>query len=106
MPQSDSGTRRVEESPVAVFRDEEFVDQTIRLDGRSFERCRFTRCIMQFGGTEQVSLQSNEFRDCHWVFVGPAALTLEFLSALYQGGAHELIEETFNSIRHGGLVHN
>jgi hypothetical protein len=97
--------RPVSESPVAVFRGETFVGETIRIDARRFENCVFDSCILQFGAVEPATLIHNEFRNCQWEFVGPAAATLEFMTGLYHGGAQEMVEQTFENIRRGSVSH-
>lgn len=57
-----------------------------------------------YGGTGPVSLVGCTFRDVSWAFVGPAQNTLHFMAALYQGGAKDLIENTFNLIRQGKIA--
>jgi hypothetical protein len=75
---------------------------TVRLDGNHFRACTFQDCRLEFGGSDLVGMVECSFTDCVWAFVGPAANTLSFLSALYRGLGPEgaqLVERTFENIR-------
>ena len=76
-----------------------FKGKKIVLDGGSFYNCEFDRCILVFNGLLPVTLEGCSFNDCSWEFRGPAANTLGFMKALYQGGATDLIENTLQGIR-------
>lgn len=78
-----------------------FEDKSILLDGEHFEACTFTRCKLIFEGGMPPVLVQNNFNECMWVFDGAALRTIAFMSALYRGGAKELIEATFENIRNG-----
>lgn len=80
-----------------------YTREVVSLDGQHFEKCTFDHCTLQFGGTAPVGLANNTFTNCDWSFVGPAATTLDFLSALYHGGGKKLIEDTFENIRSGQM---
>ncbi len=73
---------------------------TIQLDGETFVGCTFESCELVYNG-----LMSTHFVDCvfgeniRWRFEGPASNTVEFMKALYQSGAAELIENIFRQIR-------
>ena len=47
---------------------------------------------------ETVVLDGN---DCRWTFEGPAGLTVNLMTALYQAGVTDLIDQTFENIRRG-----
>jgi hypothetical protein len=79
--------------------DQVFTDAQIYLDGSSFYRCKFIRCIMVINGMFGCNLVDPQFIDCRWTVAGPAQTTLELLTALYRVGAVDLIEATFNQIR-------
>ncbi len=72
----------------------------IQLDGGTFVGCTFESCELVFNG-----LMGATFVDCvfgeniKWRFDGPASNTIEFMTALYQGGAAKLIENIFRQIR-------
>jgi hypothetical protein len=57
-----------------------------RVSGGKFERCKIVVC-----GVAVVALSGCTFNDCEWSFDGPAARTVQFMSALYAsgGGARE-----------------
>ncbi len=67
------------------FQDQTFTGQTIQLDFNSFERCTFENCVLVYAGVATVSLRYCIFRDCQWVFNGPAARTFDFVRRLYSG---------------------
>ena len=76
-----------------------FVDQAMVIDGNEYTDCRFERCELIFTGALLPKLVRNHFQDCKYTFDGPAARTVQFMSALYSGGAQQLIEATFENIR-------
>ena len=85
----------------------EFIDSTFRggrvpLDGQRFVRCMFKDAKIVFTGLAPVIMEGCSFENVEWVFEGPAALTVNFLRALYQGGGEggrKLVEATFEQIR-------
>ena len=84
------------------FRGRTFQNEDVTLDGNSFENCTFRNCRVIFRGSAATNLVGNQFGEgVNWVFDGPAALTIAFLSALYRGGAKELVEQTLENIRRG-----
>ena len=74
-------------------------DKTIRIDGQSFVNTDFDRCTLVYGGTKGVSFVGCKFVRPRFVFDGPAANTMNFVRAMYHGGAADLIERTFEEIR-------
>lgn len=82
-----------------ILKNEIFKDQDIVLDGNTFTECTFTNCRLSYSGVLPVSMVSNRFDNCKWGFLGPAAATLNFMTALYHGGGKEIIEATFSNIR-------
>jgi hypothetical protein len=80
-----------------------FLDQPITLDDNEFIRCTFIRCEIIYKGLLPVTLENNRFDACNWRFEGSAALTVDFMTALYQGGGggQQLIEATIQQIRSG-----
>ena len=83
---------------------ETFTDEVFHIDGNSYVRCKFIRCRIIFSGEFGVSFKECSFVDCDWGFAGPAANTLRYLSALYQGLGHsgeDMVESIFGSIRNG-----
>ncbi len=79
--------------------DETFKDAKVFLDGKSFYRCRFERCEIVINGLMGCTLVDPRFVDCSWSFNGPALNTFQLLTALYNAGAKDLIEATFNQVR-------
>ena len=79
--------------------DQTYKEATIYLDGNSFYRCRFERCVVVINGYIGCTLVEPRFIDCRWMVNGPAQNTINLMSALYAAGATELIESTFNAIR-------
>lgn len=86
------------------FKDRNFVDKVVALDGSSFSGCSFAKCTMVFSGGEIPELSGCRFDDCSWQFGGDAANTIGFLSGMYQGGFDRMIEATFHEIRRGALI--
>ena len=79
-----------------------FHDIPIQLDGSTFVGCTFERCKFIVSGLMAAHLDSCTFgAGCTWEFAGPAANVLGFLTAMYQGGAKDMIEKTFDNIRRG-----
>jgi len=78
-----------------------FSNATIIIDGNEYLECKFERCKIVYCGVAVVALNGCSFSDCEWSFDGPAARTVQFMSALYAsgGGAKELIEQTLRNIR-------
>lgn len=86
------------------YENETFKNQGIQLDGNQYIQCMFQNCTLQFGGLLAPKIIDCKFFECSWSFTDAAARTLEFLKALYHGaaeGGKELIERTFENIRHG-----
>ena len=87
------------------FRDQDFTGQEITLDGNTFTGCTFRNCRVVFRATAPCTLTANSFKEnINWTFDGPAALTVQFMTALYHGmgkGGRELIEQTFKNIQGG-----
>ena len=82
-----------------------FENQLVLLDGQYFSKCIFRGCLMKFSATAPVSMVGCGFDSCEWALDGPAALTANFLSQLYQQGegGKTLVENTFEAIRKGVL---
>ena len=76
-----------------------FKGNAITLDGNEYFGCKFDGCQLIFCGTQGVTLENCNFGTNAWVFDGPAARTLAFMTAMHSGGAQSLIEATFENIR-------
>lgn len=86
------------------FEEENFSGQTITLDFNDFVRCRFSNCSLVYHGYGPVGLNGCEFNEVNWNFSGPAANTIKFMTAIYQGagaGGRRLIDATFENMREG-----
>lgn len=82
-----------------IIENAEFKERTINLDGGSFYSCQFESCRLVYHGLMQPVLDGCSFNDCSWEFGGPASNVLELMKAIYQIGAKDVIENTFNNIR-------
>src|SRR4051794_29040113 len=89
---------------VQVVYKETFRNQILRIDGKRFEQCYFEKCLLEYGGIEEVSFANCTLRDVDWSFVGPASNTINFLSSLHNGFGElgrQVVEQLFESIRRG-----
>ena len=86
---------------MALHEGETFANETVVLDGNDYRNCTFTNCEIVFNGTASVSLHGINLDNCQWTFDGPAGLTINFMTALYQAGVTDLIDMTFENIRRG-----
>ncbi len=59
-----------------------FTGETVELDGRSFEGCRFVGCRIVYRGEAETSLTRNAFEDCTFALEGAASMTMGFLKGL------------------------
>ena len=81
-----------------------FVGESVALDGHQYHQCIFRNCRVNFSAISPVTLDHCKFYGCSWEFSGPAALTVHFMSGIYNGiggDATQLIEKTFDGIRSG-----
>jgi hypothetical protein len=78
--------------------------KTIRIDGKSFADIDFVECTLVYSGTEGVSFRRCKFVSPRFVFDGPAANTMNFVRAMYHGGAANLVERTFDEIRENAPI--
>jgi hypothetical protein len=68
--------------------DKSFIDDTIDLDGNTFIRCKFERCIMRFNGTANFMTSDCITEGCQFALGGPASITIrQFRAMLGVGGA-------------------
>ena len=86
---------------MAQHQGETFTNETVFLDGNEYLNCTFTNCELIFSGTAGVTLQGINFNSCRWTFHGPAGTTINFMTALYQAGVTDMLEQTFENIRRG-----
>lgn len=73
--------------------------RTIRIDGKSFSDTEFIECTFLYSGSSDVSFVRCKFTQPRFVFEGPAANTMNFLRALYGGGAGKLVERAISQIQ-------
>lgn len=68
------------------YTDRTFIDETIDIDGCTFERCTFVRCRLVYGGGPPPVFATPHTTDSTtaWVFQGSASSTLRVLSSLYR----------------------
>lgn len=84
--------------------DQVFEDTDVILDGNEYERCVFRRTRITYSAYKGGGFSYCEFYECRWALRGPAADTLQFLSATFNGLGEEgraLVEKTFDNIRDG-----
>jgi hypothetical protein len=86
---------------MAQHQGETFANETVLLDGNEYLDCTFDNCELVFGATAGVSLNGINFNSCRWTFTGPAGTTINFMTALYQAGVTDMLEQTFENIRRG-----
>jgi hypothetical protein len=89
--------------PDRIVENRTYKDQTVRIDGTLFVRCRFDNCKLIFKAQDLVGFDHCDLIECQWVFDGPAENALLFLSALYRLGpaGQDLVEGIFQSVRTG-----
>jgi len=87
---------------MADFTHRTFVGEEIDLDGNTFTGCVFRRCIIRFSARATVSMSDCKFHDCTLTVGGPAALTLDYLRAVYHGlgeWGRKSVERLFEEVR-------
>jgi hypothetical protein len=72
----------------------------VNIDSQRFEDCVFDNCAVVFSATGPYQLGGCTFNNCSFAFEGPAAATVQFMTALYKL-APQMIEGTFDKIRLG-----
>jgi hypothetical protein len=77
-----------------------FGTEEVILDGKRFLRCVFKKSTLVFQGKQPVVFSDTTFLDVNWRLDGPAALTINFLSALRNTGdvGRILIDNTLKQI--------
>ena len=73
----------------------------ISLDGKTFVKCHFENCEMNYSGLMQVSLKECTFNKCKWSFSGAAKNTIGFMTGMYGLGntPAQVVEKAFDQIR-------
>lgn len=67
---------------VTLIAERDFVDESVLIDGRNFNSCKFTRCELVYRGTHPIAMKSCRFDGCMWVFEGPAGSTIKMLRTM------------------------
>jgi len=83
----------------------DFREVALTLDGSSYDRCTFDRCVLTYYGLGLVNISGCTFNACQFKLDGPAANTMALLTSVYQigfGGAG-LVESFFAAIRSGAM---
>ena len=72
------------------------------LDGNSYFECMFHNCRIIYLGGKAPEMKDCKFSDCEFVFEGPAAQTVQFLSAFAHGspGADEFVIKGILGLEH------
>lgn len=84
------------------IKNQEFNNETIKLDDNSFDHCTFNNCKMIYSGTGPVNLSNSTISNAEWTFEGPAANTMTFLKVITEGlgdGGKELLLNSFEGLR-------
>ncbi len=80
----------------------DFGNQEVILDFHEYENCQFRNCRFVVLGFGPFSLNKCEVIDCQFTFAGPAANTIQTMTAIYHNNGdqgRQLIEATFAAIR-------
>ena len=81
-----------------IFKKHTFTDELVNLDDNQYTKCTFDRCEIVYSGGGLPKLAENNFKDCAYTFDGAASRTISFMTNLYSGGGHDIIENTVNNI--------
>jgi hypothetical protein len=79
-----------------------FTQETLQLDGESFEGCEFRKCRLVYTGGEVPKFTDCRFDACDWKFEGPAARTLEHLKVVWGAGGKALVQGLIKEITVAG----
>lgn len=73
----------------------------IALDGKTFVRCKFENCELNYSGLMRVGLTECTFKDCKWTFSGSAKNTVDFMAGIYSLNetSAKVVETAFEQIR-------
>lgn len=63
-----------------------FVEQTIQLDGRIFQDCSFENCTLVYAGHTPASFVQCRFAETKWEVTAAAENVMQFLESLYRDG--------------------
>ncbi|NJR43121.1 MAG: hypothetical protein HC767_11180 [Akkermansiaceae bacterium] len=82
-----------------------FTNEEVILDFHEYESCEFKNCKFVVLGYGPFALNQCEVVNCEFHFAGPAASTIQTMTTIYHNIGEQgknLIEATFESIRHAG----
>ena len=98
MPQPNRPPTRT----MQTIRGQRFEDETVEVDGKAFETCVFSRCVLQFSGAALTSLTGCSFIECQWRAIGAAENVIALLQGMYRDpGMRPLVEATFHGLGDG-----
>lgn len=83
---------------------EVFTNEEVALDGGKFENCTFENCDLVFRARAAVVMTKVSFGNIRWLYADAAALTLNFLSSIYNSGDphHQAaVEDIFENVLQG-----
>lgn len=90
-----------------TYIDREFHNQTIRVDGNSYQNCVFYDCTLEFAATALPQFDGCRFANSSWIFVGPASNMITFLSQLprnFGKPGEELLDGLFRQLQQGPVM--
>lgn len=76
-----------------------FVDTTVTVDGKEFERCTFNGATLIYTGGDLPAFTQCTFNNVSLQFADGAANTLQFLGGLHQGGFARAISRIAAGVR-------
>ncbi len=100
--QKTQSVEKQQRGGVMDFKDKQFKNEKMRLDGNTFINCQFENCVIEYGGGPPPDMSGCRFTGVQWSFTEAALNTVQFMQALYHGmgeGGQQLIEQTFENIR-------
>lgn len=62
-----------------------FTDSTIRVDGNTYDKCKFMGCRIEFAGVALPRVNGCHFSRCTFDLVDSARMTIDYLNSLYNG---------------------
>jgi hypothetical protein len=79
-----------------------FTQETLQLDGESYNGCEFRKCRLVYSGGAVPKFTDCRFDGCDWKFEGPAARTLEHLKVVWGAGGKGLVQGLIKEITVAG----
>ena len=65
-----------------LYKDNSFVDTTVRLDGADYQGCSFRGCKLVYGGGPLPAFSDCAFEGCSWHLEDAAGRTVAFIRAV------------------------